>query len=357
MAFTISLCMIVKNEEDVLARCLDSAAPAADEIIIADTGSDDNTIEIAKKYTDKIYNFKWCDDFAAARNFAFSKATMQYCMWLDADDVITKENLKRLIKIKNDLNPSADIIMLPYYLTLNPDGTPGFWFYRERIIRNSAVFKWEGEVHEVIAPSGKIIYENAAVIHKKTHPSDSDRNLRILEKAKNGPNGLSARQRFYYGRELYEHNRLQEAAKVLKEFISSRDGWTENKIEACRILSLCAEKTDDRNGAYAALFDSFRFDFPRAETCCQLGSLFLGDNQYSIAAYWYKAALSIPYRPDNGGFVNSDCYGYLPCIQLCVCYDRIGDFKRASEYNDKAGEYKPNSPEVSFNRAYFKNKL
>ena len=72
---TISLCMIVKNEEKVLARCLDSIADLMDEIIIVDTGSSDNTKEIAKKYTDKIYDFTWIDDFSAARNFAFSKAT------------------------------------------------------------------------------------------------------------------------------------------------------------------------------------------------------------------------------------------------------------------------------------------
>ena len=60
---TISLCMIVKNEEKVLARCLDSIADLMDEIIIVDTGSSDNTKEIAKKYTDKIYDFAWIDDF------------------------------------------------------------------------------------------------------------------------------------------------------------------------------------------------------------------------------------------------------------------------------------------------------
>ena len=69
---TISLCMIVKNEEKVLARCLDSIADLMDEIIIVDTGSSDNTKEIAKKYTDKIYDFAWIDDFSAARNYSFS---------------------------------------------------------------------------------------------------------------------------------------------------------------------------------------------------------------------------------------------------------------------------------------------
>ena len=73
---TVSLCMIVKNEERILARCLDSIADLMDEIIIVDTGSGDATKKIAANYTDQIYDFTWTGDFAAARNFAFSKANM-----------------------------------------------------------------------------------------------------------------------------------------------------------------------------------------------------------------------------------------------------------------------------------------
>ena len=66
--------MIVKNEENVLKRCLDSIYDLMDEIIIVDTGSTDRTKEIAAEYTDKIYDFTWVYDFSAARNFSFSKA-------------------------------------------------------------------------------------------------------------------------------------------------------------------------------------------------------------------------------------------------------------------------------------------
>ena len=100
---TISLCMIVKNEEDTLARCLDCIKDIVDEIIIVDTGSTDLTKEIAKNYTNLVYDFKWIDDFSAARNFSFSKATKDYCLWLDADDVISKKNQEKLKKLKETL--------------------------------------------------------------------------------------------------------------------------------------------------------------------------------------------------------------------------------------------------------------
>ena len=101
---TISLCMIVRDEEPVLIRCLESAAGLYDELVIVDTGSADRTREIARGYTDKVYDFPWVDDFSAARNFAFERASMHYCMWLDADDVIPEDQRDRFLSVKeNDL--------------------------------------------------------------------------------------------------------------------------------------------------------------------------------------------------------------------------------------------------------------
>ena len=85
---SISLCMIVKNEEAVLARCLDSVADLVDEVVIVDTGSTDRTREIAAKYTDRIFDFKWVHDFSAARNYAFSLASCEYIYSADADEVL-----------------------------------------------------------------------------------------------------------------------------------------------------------------------------------------------------------------------------------------------------------------------------
>lgn len=90
---SISLCMIVKNEEAILERCLDSLEGLMDEIIIVDTGSTDNTKQVALKYTDKVYDFSWCDDFAAARNFSFSKATKEYIYAPDADEEIGRAHV------------------------------------------------------------------------------------------------------------------------------------------------------------------------------------------------------------------------------------------------------------------------
>jgi glycosyltransferase involved in cell wall biosynthesis len=99
--------MIVKDEQDVLEIALSSVKGFADEIIIVDTGSNDNTKKIARKFTNKIYDFKWIDDFSAARNFSLSKATGNWILVLDADEVIDPENLK-----KSSFDPNMDAILL-----------------------------------------------------------------------------------------------------------------------------------------------------------------------------------------------------------------------------------------------------
>ena len=111
---TISLCMIVKNEESVLERCLDSLKGLMDEIIIVDTGSTDKTKEIALRYTDKVYDFKWCDDFSAARNYASSFATCEYIYTADADEVLDEENRRGFMQLKEALMPQIDIVQMLY---------------------------------------------------------------------------------------------------------------------------------------------------------------------------------------------------------------------------------------------------
>ena len=349
---TISLCMIVKNEEKVLSRCLESITDAVDEIIIADTGSTDKTKEIAKKYTDKVFDFKWVDDFSKARNFSFSKASMDYMMWLDADDIISKENCEKLIQLKNNLS-NADIVMMKYDTAFDESGKATFSYYRERLIKKSLNPIWKGRVHEAIELSGKIIYSNIEIEHHSIKTEYSKRNLNIYQKQIEDGEPLQPRDIFYYGRELYYHQEYTKAIQTLSDFLDS-NGWVENKIEACKILSYCYRTIGDTDSALNPLFKSFVYDFPRAEICCEAGSLFMIKGMYNQAIFWYKLALNLPQQEQNGGFNNMDAHGYLPCIQLCVCYDKLGNYTEAEKYNHKAGKYRPSSAAYLQNIEYFK---
>ncbi len=353
---TISLCMIVKNEEDTLGRCLACVEGIADEIIIVDTGSSDRTKEVASAFTEKIYDYEWKDDFGAARNYAFSKASMEYCMWLDADDVIEKGEQKKLRCLKAGLTKQVDVVMAKYVTAFDEDGAPSFFYYRERIVKNDGRFCWQGRVHEAIVPFGNIFYADAAIWHKKNRPTDADRNLRIYENMLKAQEVFGPREKFYYGRELYYHEKWQEAAEAFSEFLTEEEGFLENRIDACRLLGLCRRRLGDMKGAYAALFESFCYDVPRAEVCCDLGGMFLNANLLGQAVYWYERALDAGKREKNGGFIEEDCYGYLPSIGLCMAHDRLGNYQKAFRYNEKAATYKPKDKYVEINRKYFKDK-
>lgn len=348
----ISLCMIVKNEEKVLERCLKSIYKAVDEIIIADTGSTDRTKEIALKYTPNVYDFKWEDDFSAARNFSFSKGTKDFLMWLDADDVITEENLAKLLDLKNHLD-DTDIVMMKYNTAFDEEDNPTFSYYRERLIRRSTPHQWKGRVHEVIECGGRKMYSETAVNHKSVKKEYSTRNLDIYEKQAKENQLNDPRDMFYFGRELYYHKQYDRAIETLSRFLEHKNGWSENKIEACKILSFCFSENQDTQKALYALFKSFLYDKPRAEICCLIGNNFMETEQYLNAVYWFKLALTITPEDEKGGFTDLNAYGYLPCIQLCVCYDKLGNYKEAEKYNAKAGTYRPKSQAYLQNSEYF----
>lgn len=354
---TLSLCMIVKNEEDVLARCLESARAAVDEIIIVDTGSSDQTRRIARQFTEKVYDFEWIDDFAAARNFSFSKATMDYCLWLDADDILRAEDCRALCALKKTLPPETDLVMMRYHTAFDAAGNPTFSYYRERLIRRDAGFLWEGAVHEAIVPAGNILYSEIAVTHRKLHPADPDRNLRIYEKELRAGRALSPRDQFYYARELFYHARYREAESCLVKLLENGAGWIENLLEACRLLADCRDRLGDRSGALRALLQSLMFCAPRAEICCDLGARFFEENDYETAAFWYETALSRPREDRSGGFILPDCYGYIPALQLCLCRYYQGRLEEAARWNERAGEYKPESAAVAQNRQFFQSRL
>ena len=354
---SVSLCMIVKNEEDVLERCLESTADLVDEIIIVDTGSTDRTKEIAARFTGQIFNFPWQDDFSAARNESFSHASMDYCMWLDADDVLLEEDRGAFLSLKETLDPTVSVVMTPYHTGFDENGHVTFSYYRERLIKNHAGMRWAGAVHEAITPVGKVLYGDFAVTHRKKRSSDPDRNLRIYEAQLAAGKELEPRQQFYYGRELYYHRRWAEALDVFERFLAEGRGWVENEIDACCHCAYCHRELGHDQAALMALFRTFAYDRPRAEVCCEIGSWFFRREQYRQAAYWYALALTCTRDDRRGAFVSPDCYGYLPCIQLCVCYSHLGNQRRAAVYNELAASYKPDAPAVRHNRTLFRNLL
>lgn len=347
--------MIVKNEEDTLARCLSCAKDIVDEIIIVDTGSTDATKKIAEKYTDKIYDFQWIDDFSMARNFSFSKATKDYILWLDADDIITREDVRKFIELKAIIDPSVDAVMMKYIGGIDAQGNVTFSYYRERLVKRSNNFKWVDPVHEYIMTSGHIISSDTAITHNKVNATPTDRNLKIFNKMKAAGKEFSPRNIFYYARELYYKHQFSDAIIYLNKFLDTNEGWIEDNINACFHLSICYDHQKDRENMLKALFRSFEYDLPRAEICCQIAYYYIQQEDYKKAVFWYELATRLKKPMESWGFILHDYWDYIPYIQLCVCHDRLGNREEAIRYNNMVLEKRPNDQSALYNKNYFES--
>ncbi len=166
---SVSLCMIVKNEEEHIGKCLMNMKPLVDEMIVVDTGSTDRTKDIASIFGANVYDFEWTDDFSEARNFSLLKACGDWILVMDADEIISPadyETFRKIVKksfngpvayafVTRNYNIRADII------GLNPnDGRYGDeeaglgWFPSEkvRLFTNGYNIRFEYPVHEIVEP-------------------------------------------------------------------------------------------------------------------------------------------------------------------------------------------------------------
>ncbi|MDE7214788.1 MAG: glycosyl transferase, partial [Clostridia bacterium] len=242
------------------------------------------------------------------------------------------------------------------YAAATDGDKPMFEYYRERILKRSKNFKFEGAVHEAVSPSGKIVYSDAVILHKKIKQGEPLRNLKIYQKQIAHGISLDERSKFYYGRELLSNGMYRESIAVLEQFLKG-NGWVENKIEACINLYYAYTAIEEDENAFAALLKSFLYAPPRSEACCILGERFMAANDVNSAIFWYQSALSAKYPPSLGGFINRDFCGFIPLMQLCVLYDRLGDYEKANAFNEEAGKIKPLNKNYLSNKKYFRERL
>ncbi|MEO3945166.1 glycosyltransferase [Gorillibacterium sp. CAU 1737] len=355
-SITISLCMIVRDEEEALASCLESVHGIADEIVIVDTGSTDRTKEIARRYTDRIVDYTWHDDFAAARNHAFGHATKEYVLWLDADDRILEEDRQAFLRLKEDLDPGVDSVMMPYVLMRDAKGNPTSSLKRNRLVKRSKGFRWIGPVHEYLEVSGRIEHREIKVTHGKQKPH-TDRNLRIYRSREERGEVFSARDQFYFANELRDHGLLEEAIGYYEQFLAGGCGWVEDVIASCHRMADCYKRLGKRDERLRSLFRAMKHDRPRAETCCGLGEVFFEEGKLEQAIYWYELATILPKPADVGGLLDHAAWSWLPYLQLCLCYDKLGDYQKADEMNEAALARSPEHPSMLFNRTYFDKRL
>ncbi|WP_242832469.1 glycosyltransferase [Desulfosporosinus orientis] len=332
--------MIVKNEEDTLERCLSSVSDIMDEIIIVDTGSTDKTKEIAAKLTEHVLDFTWIDDFAAARNFAFSHASMGYIMWLDADDLLLPEDRQKMLQLKQSLDPSVDAVSMEYHCDFDEHDNTTLNVRRIRIVKRVKNAKWHGAVHEDLSVDGKIFDSEIAVTHKQNH-KNTDRNLKIYENRLLQGKEFTVQDIFHYASELHHHKKYKKAIEFYLKFLEDENNTEENKIFVCIRLADCYCQLNDKEKELALTFKTFQYDIPRPESCCRLGYYFLQKNELNKAVYWYKQAIEVPMPENSWAIVSGVSRTWLPHMQLGLCYYQLGRYDLSYQHNKIALSYRP----------------
>lgn len=340
---TLSVTLICKNEQDNLARLL-PMLNFADEIVVVDTGSTDNTVQVARHYTDKVYTFTWCDDFAKARNYAIKQATCNYVMWLDADDVLPQTTQQALVSWK--LSPdSADV----YYVKYTMDSAYPFWFWRERIIKRCNQCRFKGFIHETIILFGTTQYLNCEILHRPS-TSHEQRNLRIYERAFAENRRFSLRDKFYYAKTLMECGQINAALPLITQFVRNRHANPVDRVEGYKILANNALFKEQTDVALSFLAESVKLLPPNGEICCLFGQCYMQQKSYLYASQWYAYAMS---SNSQSGFVNEYYVKFLPNVQLSVCLWYLGDKVGAKFYHEAAKSIAPNNPTVLANDKWF----
>lgn len=316
---TISLCMIVKNEETVLTRCLDSIADLMDEIIIVDTGSTDRTKELAAKYTNKIYDFKWTSDFSAARNFSFSKATMEYIYTADADEILDDVNRERFLRLKSALLPELEIVQMKYVTETEFDTVLNAQKeYRPKLFKRLRTFTWVDPIHETVRLNPVIFDSDIEILHRP-QSLHSKRDFSIFIKAFEHDGQFSPKIRTMYAKELLKTGDKKDFmdAKPIFRMILENELSDDARKEASCVLARAYRLEDNKNEFFKLTMKDM-LTTPCAEICYELGTYFAAQRDYEEAVLWYHNAA---YETES--ILDIHTSGDLPLLGLTECYEML----------------------------------
>lgn len=314
--------MIVKNESDVLRRCLVSIADLMDEIIIVDTGSTDNTKEIAAEFTDKIYDYVWQDDFAAARNFAFSKATMEYIYSADADEVVDYFNHKRFAELKQVLLPEIEMVQMHYVTPPEHNTTANYQReYRPKLYKRLREFVWVDAVHETVRLE-PVIYDSDIEVQHLPRNLHSGRDFALFRRTFEREGRLSAKLHSMYAKELFicgMEDDFSQAADVFETTLKLPDSSIDMKKEAICVLCHIYHMTGNVDKFFAMAFKLMP-DAVCAELCYEVGTYFMEQTDYEEAIQWLEMAA---YQSE--AIIDARRGGKLPLEALSQCYQKMAE--------------------------------
>ncbi|NFN86284.1 glycosyltransferase [Clostridium sporogenes] len=335
--------MIVKNEEETLHKCLDSAKNIAQEIIVVDTGSTDKTKEIALNFTEKVYDFVWCNDFSKARNFSISKASNDWILVLDADEVVTYFNIQDMQSFCSEENKR----IVGRLKRINEyEDEKGNKKYIERVNRvfNKKIFTYEGIIHEQIVSKNKEKYItqniNLVVDHigyskeVLNRTNKIQRNIDLLKKALE-KNFKDPYLHYQLGKSYFMGKNYTNAYTHFKEALSSVEEfdyeYVEDLIESYGYtlihLNLFKEALELLN------YEQHYKNSP--DFLFVLGLIYMNNGNFQKSAETFLKCTE--FREGKIEGITS----WLPLYNIGVIFECLGFKEEALNYYNLCGEYTP----------------
>lgn len=349
---TISLCMITKNEEKFLEQCLNSVKDLVDEIIIVDSGSTDKTREIAAKFTNKIYDFKWCNDFSAARNESLKHATCDWILVLDADETIAKQDHS---KIKKAINSTDTVGFLIIQRNYTDESRAAEWHsikddkYAEsrvatgwfpvpiiRLFKNDKRVFYTGMVHEKPADSlmkiGTIATLDVPIHHYGKLDADKLKKKHLMYE-KIGEKKIEKDKDFYFyfelGKQYTKNKKFNKAIDSFEKSIKLKRDF----FESWYMLGSVYLTKGDLDNSLSKLKKAQSLNHSFAPIYANLGVVYAKKKELKKAIKNFIRAIKL--NPKNATAYKN----------LGMCFDEIGDkqkaytcFKKAIELNPKYKE-------------------
>lgn len=357
---TISLNLIVKNEEDKIKKALDSIYKYVDEICITDTGSTDKTIEVLESLEYpvkiKISHFNPTThpeaffpdgsiySFCQARNFNFAQATSEWILWMDADDMFhNPQNLKALLEAaeKNDLSG----YYFQYHYLLK-DGRPTETHWKLQMIKNDGHGKWKGNIHEDFLPDKFIKYANTEAVqrvHIMGNPDDPkkhERNLKILmRELQEQGDTPDPRTLFYTGRAFVTTGEYESAIPLLEKYCEL-SGYKEELYEGMYLLAECYMEMKQYDEARKVCHRGIELRPATPDLYYSMARVYLYEQDYLTAKEWLEIGFQ---RKDTQGNVTNFPHRYTtqPLSLYAVALMYLGKLDDAFNSINKALKHSP----------------
>lgn len=338
----ISFCIIGKNESAILDKCLEALVQYGYEIVFVDTGSTDNTREIALKYTDKVYDFEWINDFSAARNYSISKASSEYILPIDCDEIVTEFDKAETEKLICEKPEAVGRLMRINEFSREDDSFGS----NEPVSRlfNKNLYHYEGSIHEqIVKKDGKKSefynfpltmlhsgYEGDIDVRRKKTKRNRELLLGELDKNPSDTYILYQLGKTYYMEQQYD-KALFYFDKALGYDMEPELEYVQNCVEAYGYCLINTKQYDKALGL-AGVYEEFAIS---ADFVFLMGLIYMYNGMLDEAVSEFLKATKMKYVKVQG----TD--SYRAYYNIGVIYECVGDAKEARKYYKLAGAFKP----------------